>query len=154
MGIEFAIAGLAPIEVEHLLLDLNGTVAEYGTIVGGVQDRVARIASLVSVTLLSADTLGTGKATADSLGIGYTFALDGAGKLAVGRELGLHRTAAIGNGTNDAQLLGAAAIGIAVVGPEGASREALSSAPIVCASITSALDLLLRPAAINATLRS
>ena len=46
-----------------------------------------------------------------------------------------------------------AALGIAVVGPEGASVEAVQSANVVCRSILEALDLLLDERALIATLR-
>ena len=59
----------------------------------------------------------------------------------------------IGNGANDALVLEAAAVSFAVLGPEGASAAALRSADIVCASATDALDLLLDPQALSATLR-
>jgi soluble P-type ATPase len=68
-------------------------------------------------------------------------------------QLGREKCAVIGNGTNDVLVLEAAAIGFAVLGPEGASAAALRSADIVCASAADALDLLLEPRALSATLR-
>ena len=59
----------------------------------------------------------------------------------------------IGNGANDVLVLEGAALGIAVIGPEGASSAALRAADVVCASIVDALDLLLEPRALTATLR-
>ena len=59
----------------------------------------------------------------------------------------------IGNGANDALVLEAAALGIVVLGPEGASSRALRAADIVCSAVTDALDLLLDPTALAATLR-
>ena len=51
-------------------------------------------------------------------------------------------------------VLEAAALGLAVLGPEGASAAALRSADVVCASAADALDLLLDPKALSATLRA
>jgi len=59
----------------------------------------------------------------------------------------------VGNGANDAAALRAAALGIAVIGPEGASAEALVAADVVCTSILQALDLLVDEQALTATLR-
>lgn len=59
----------------------------------------------------------------------------------------------IGNGANDMLALLAAELGIAVIGREGLSVLALRSADVVCASIADALDLLLEPDALVATLR-
>ena len=77
----------------------------------------------------------------------------GEDKLQLLDELGRERCAVIGNGSNDALALEAAAIGFAVMGPEGASAAALRSADVLCASAIDALDLLLDPKALSATLR-
>ena len=50
-------------------------------------------------------------------------------------------------------MLQEAALGIAVLGPEGLAAEALLAADVVVASIEDALDLLLRPHRLVATLR-
>jgi hypothetical protein len=49
--------------------------------------------------------------------------------------------------------LEAARLGFAVVGQEGASAATLRAADVVCGSILDALDLLVRPDALAATLR-
>ncbi|OPZ75388.1 MAG: hypothetical protein BWY80_00175 [Firmicutes bacterium ADurb.Bin456] len=69
------------------------------------------------------------------------------------RTLGPESVIAMGNGTNDALMLERSALGIAVVGPEGASTAALQKADLVVASIISGLDLLLNPKRLVATLR-
>ena len=61
--------------------------------------------------------------------------------------------AAIGNGANDVAMLRAAEFGIAVIGSEGASREALMAANLAVSSGEAALDLFLNPKRIVATLR-
>jgi soluble P-type ATPase len=68
-------------------------------------------------------------------------------------ELGPPACAAVGNGLNDVPMLEAAALAIAVTGPEGASAPALAAADIVCRSIVEALDLLLDERALVATMR-
>ena len=47
-----------------------------------------------------------------------------------------------------------AALGIAVIGPEGAAGAAVRVADVVCGSILDALDLLLDETALRATLRA
>jgi P-type E1-E2 ATPase len=74
-------------------------------------------------------------------------------KAEVVRRLGSDGTVAIGNGANDVLMLKEAAIGIAVVGPEGASAAILTSADVVTHSILDALDLLIIPRRLVATLR-
>jgi soluble P-type ATPase len=60
---------------------------------------------------------------------------------------------AIGNGANDAAMLSTAALGIAVLGPEGTARESIEAADVVVTSIEIGLDLLLNPRRLVATLR-
>jgi soluble P-type ATPase len=78
---------------------------------------------------------------------------DGDDKARFVEGLGAERCVAIGNGANDAAMLAAAALGIAVVGPEGAAGSALLAADVVARSIADALDLVLDERALVATLR-
>lgn len=50
-------------------------------------------------------------------------------------------------------MLAAAALGIAVLGPEGLATEALQAADLVVGQVEDALDLLLHPTRLLATLR-
>jgi soluble P-type ATPase len=60
----------------------------------------------------------------------------------------------VGNGRNDRLMLEAAALGLAVILGEGASSATLAAADAVCLSIADALDLLIHPLRLTATLRS
>ena len=60
----------------------------------------------------------------------------------------------MGNGRNDALMLKEAALGIAVIQEEGGAVETLLAADIVTHSVLVALDLLLNPLRLTATLRS
>jgi soluble P-type ATPase len=75
-------------------------------------------------------------------------------KAAYVRQLGAGRVACIGNGRNDRLMLRVAGLGIAVVQAEGASAEALAAADLVVPTASDALDLLLRPRRLPASLRS
>ncbi len=68
-------------------------------------------------------------------------------------SLGAASTVAIGNGKNDVLMLEAAAVGIAVMGPEGLSTEALAKADVLFSRIDEAFDLLGHPRRLVATLR-
>jgi soluble P-type ATPase len=106
----------------------------------------------LDIHLVSADTFGTLDAIAERLTVGAVRA--SSGEVRVLDELGRERCVVIGNGANDAPALAAAALAIAVLGPEGASTAALRSADVVCGSVADALDLLLDPKALSATLRT
>jgi len=135
------------------VLDLNGTLTNRGELIEGVTERLTRLGARLEVHVLSADTFGTLAAVTAGLGARVHAVADGEEKARHVAALGADRCAAIGNGANDAPMLEAAALGIAVVGPEGAAASAVRSADVVCASILDALDLLLDERALVATLR-
>ncbi len=151
--ITISIPGRPRLQLEHLILDLNGTLSDRGSLLPGVAERLQRVQGVLSVRLVSADTFGALPATAAQLGVEATRAADGEEKRALVEELGGARCVVVGNGSNDAAALRAAGLGICVLGPEGAAVEALLAADVVCRSIAEALDLLLDERAIVATLR-
>lgn len=149
-----SIPGLGELRLEHLLVDVNGTLTNRGELLDGVEARLDRLSGALDIRLVSADTFGTLDSIAVRMNVSAVRASSGEDKLRLLDELGRDRCAAIGNGSNDALVLEAAALGLAVIGPEGASAAALRAADVVCASATDALDLLLEPLALSATLRS
>jgi soluble P-type ATPase len=153
VSVAVSIPGLADLELEHLMLDVNGTLTNRGVLLVGVEERLAIIARNLRLHLVSADTFGTLPEIAATLGAEAVRARTGEDKLRRLRELGPEHCAVIGNGANDALVLEASALGFAVIGPEGASAAALRAGDVVCGSVSDALDLLLEPQALAATLR-
>ena len=150
------IPGVETLRLTHLVLDLNGTLATDGDLIPGTAERVRALQGHLDCHLLTADTLGTAARVATELGC----RLEVVG--AVGQDtakttyvagLGRRQCVAIGNGANDAQMLFHAALGICVVGPEGAASTAAIASDVICSSINDALDLLLHPIRLAATLR-
>lgn len=154
MSLVREIPGRCALELEHLLLDVNGTVTDRGTPIQGVEERLDSVGVVLEVHLLSADTFGTLGAVASLLRARAVTVVTGDDKLAYLGRLGAERCIAVGNGANDVPMLQAAALGIAVVGPEGAAGAAVRAADVVCRSILEALDLLLDETALRATLRA
>lgn len=148
------IPGGAALEVSALVLDVNGTLTARGDLLEGVRERLAALAGELEIHLLSADTFGTLERVTGILAVPSAVVANGREKARFVETLGAGRCVAIGNGVNDRAMLEAAVLGIAVVGPEGAAASALAVADIVCLSITDALDLLLEPRALVATLRA
>jgi soluble P-type ATPase len=68
-------------------------------------------------------------------------------------DLGREGVVVIGNGRNDRLMLQNATLGIAVMQEEGAAPQALLAADVAVLDINSALDLLLHPLRLIATLR-
>lgn len=153
MTVAVDIPGREPIELQFLLLDVNGTLADRGALLDGVAERIRELREQLEVRLLSADTFATMTQIAGELDVSAQSAASVSDKLSVLHQLGPGRCAAIGNGSNDVGMLSEAAVGIAVLGPEGASSAALAACDIVAPTILVALDLLRDPRALAATLR-
>jgi len=155
MTIVVPVPGGTDLRLTSLLLDVNGTLTHRGRLIDGVQHRMDRLRSELTVHLLSADTFGTLDDIADQLGgLEITRISNGQEKAALAEKRGAAGCAAVGNGANDRLMLTTVALGVAVIGPEGASAATLAAADVVTTTITDALDLLLEPEALTATLRS
>jgi soluble P-type ATPase len=153
MSLHVDLPGRAPLALEYLLLDVNGTLSNRGVLLDGIDARLRRIRELLDVRLLSADTFGTLAKIAADLDLSATIAADSEAKRDVVVSLGGSRCVAIGNGANDIAMLREAALGIAVIGAEGAATATLAAADLVTNSVTDALDVLLEPRALAASLR-
>lgn len=155
--LEVTIPGRGVYRLEHLVLDVNGTLSLDGQLLPGVSERLAALRQFLRLHLLSADTHGGLDATAATLAIPATRLRAGQPeaeqKAAYVQQLGADAVVAIGNGANDVGMLRASAIGIAVLGPEGLAADALLAADVLASSILDALDLLLSPRRLTATLR-
>ncbi len=146
------------LKLEYLLLDMNGTIAVDGQVIDGVARRLKALKTQLKPMLLTADTHGTASSVAWVLEVKMRRLQAGgneaAQKEAVVAKLGPERVAAIGNGANDAAMLRRAALGIAVLGGEGTALSCLTAADVLAPDINTALDLLLNPRRLLATLRS
>ena len=151
------IPGFRTLELEHLVADYNGTLACDGILLEGLPERIAAVADVLNVHVVTADTFGIAREQLDGLPCRLTV-LDASNqdqaKLDYVRRLGAEKTVCIGNGRNDRLMLREAVLGIAVALGEGASVETLQQADIVCTDACAALDLLLHPRRLVATLRS
>jgi P-type E1-E2 ATPase len=147
------VPGLASRELAHLVLDVNGTITNRGELLDGILARIADLREQLEIHLVSADTFDTLDDVASALGVHGARASTGEDKLRLLEGFVAQRCAVVGNGANDVLVLEAAALGIAVMGPEGASAAAVRAADVVCLSVLDALDLLLDLRALSATLR-
>ena len=154
--IEITIPGIGQHRFEHLVLDLNGTIALDGNIMEGVPVRLELLRELVDIVLVTADTRGRGQELGNSLRVKIHKVDPGdeqAQKLKLVRQLGGGTTVSIGNGSNDVYMLKESILGIRVVSAEGASYEAVTSWDVIVPDINVALDLLIKPERLIATLR-
>jgi P-type E1-E2 ATPase len=155
--LEIAIPSRRVLRLEYLVLDVNGTIALDGQLLPSVHEHLDKLSEVLDVWQVSADTQGTLAQLAADLKTRTRLLQPGdeaAQKAALVDELGAERVVAIGNGANDAMMLQRAALGVAVLGGEGLAAACLSTADVVVLSIEAALDLLLCPRRLIATLRT
>ena len=156
--IEITVPGYPAIVLEHLILDYNGTIALDGKLIPGVKERLLKLSEHLQIHILTADTHGTVQTEVKDIPCQVTVLPAGTNHIEAKRDLaaqiGAEVSVAMGNGRNDFRMLGICAVGICILGEEGASFQSLSNADIICPSVLSALDLLLYPKRLIATMRS
>jgi P-type E1-E2 ATPase len=154
--IRIDIPGWGNMEIENIVLDLNGTIATDGKISSEVKEKIDSLSDKVKIYILTADTQGTASEESSDMGV-ELLKVSGEDstevKLKVVESLDPTRTVAIGNGNNDQLILKEAALGIAVLGDEGISVSAMKNADVIVRNISDALDLFLKPKRLTATLR-
>lgn len=151
------IPGYRQMQLDHLVMDYNGTLAVDGEVEPGVASALEALAPQLTIHVVTADTFGL---AADRLA-GYPAKLSvlppgdqDVAKVNYVDQLGCAETVAIGNGRNDRLMLRHAGLGIAVILDEGTAFETLAAADVVCRGIVPALELLVHPLRLKATLRS
>lgn len=151
------IPGWETLDLSHLVLDFNGTIAFDGKLLEGVVERLEKLSKDLTVHIITADTYGSCASQCLSIPC-QVHVLDSATpggpvKDKFVERLGAGQVTAIGNGANDMAMLEKAALGIAVMGGEGLCISALYNADLVVRDICDALDLLIHPQRLVATLR-
>lgn len=151
------IPGYRVLQLEHLVMDYNGTLAVDGRLEDGVREVLEDLSAQLAIHVITADTFGLAAGQLKNAPVQLSVLPPGQQDLAkrdyVDR-LGCAGTVAVGNGRNDRLMLEAAKLGIAVILREGAAAETLAAADIVCMGIVPALGLLSHPLRLTATLRS
>lgn len=151
------IPGFGDLNIEHIVFDYNGTIAAGGIPLHGVKELLNRLAEQYKIHVITADTFGTVKRELESANCSVVIIESrnqNQAKLDYITTLGADRCAAIGNGNNDRFMLKAAALGICLMGDEGAFSGAMLESEIICRNITDALNLFFDTKRLIATLRS
>ena len=154
--IDVAIPGFGRLALTELVCDFNGTLARDGRLLDQVRALLPEVAKVVNVRVVTGDTFGSARAEMTGCPCEVTL-LDAHDQArAKGRfveRLGASNVVAIGNGRNDRLMLKLAALAIGVVGDEGIAFEAAAASDVVTRRIGDALELLLQPKRLVATLR-
>ncbi len=154
--IKIEIPHFASIHLEHLVLDYNGTLAIDGQLIPGVKDKLDILSQKIQIHVITADTFGCAKKNLTGINCKLVLLDEESQQLQKEKyadDLGGDKVIAIGNGLNDSLMLKNSALGITVIQNEGASLKSILNADIVCNSIVDALDLIINPLRIVATLR-
>ena len=150
------IPGREAFPISHLVLDYNGTIALDGEIIPGIKERLDVLCRDLEICVITADTHGTAAKKCEGLPLQVlTFPTTDVGKIKaeeVRRRTG--GVACIGNGFNDILMSDAADLSICVMAKEGCCSALISHTDITVTSILDALDLLLIPGRLRATLRT
>ncbi|RJQ80619.1 MAG: ATPase P [Desulfobacteraceae bacterium] len=152
-GIHVDVPGSGPLVLTHLILDFTGTLSLDGHLLPGVAERLRELGNQLSITVLTADTFGTAARQLEGLPVTLRHIQTGRDKADFMAGLPCSQTAAVGNGRNDVAMVRMAALGVAVIGPEGCAGELVAAAKVVCRDILDIFDLLRRPLRLKATLR-
>jgi len=154
--IELNIPGRGGLQLEHLVSDVNGTLATDGQLPEGLARLMRNLRDRLTIHLLTVDTHGRQYLIDQQLGLQAVRIQPGEEarqKAEYVRRLGSEHVVAMGQGANDAEMLREAALGICILSREGVAVETLQSADLLAPDIFAALELLEKPLRIVASLR-
>lgn len=155
--IKVSIPGKGTMTIENMVLDYNGTIAEDGNLKEGIREKIEKVHQMgIQIYILTADTFGNAKEQCQGLPVTLeVFDKENAAlsKREIVGNIGSKETVTIGNGNNDVEMFEESILSVAVIGDEGCAVKAIFAADIVCNNIIDAIDLVLYPDRIKATLR-
>ena len=132
--LKLEIPGRGDFEFENIVLDLNGTLSVDGKIHRKVKDKINLLAKKAKIYVLTADTRGQAGQTLDKINTEIVLlSSDNTSreKAEFIHTIGENRTVAIGNGYNDHLMVREAAIGLCIIGKEGASAETVKRSDVI-----------------------
>jgi soluble P-type ATPase len=141
------------IELQYAVFDVNGTLAVDGLPIPGVVDQLKTLTESLSLHALTAGTHGNLVELERVLGLPLQIIGSGEEKRRYVEQLGPESVIAFGNGRNDVGMLRIAAIGVAILAGEGVAIGALQAADVLAPGPVEAIDLVLHPKRLVATLR-
>ncbi len=147
--------GVTPFELDTVVLDLNGTLSVNGQVPEGVREHVNKLKAFgFKIYLFSGDQRGTAEKIATDLGIDLQKAVNMEEKADLTAKLNPEHTVSIGNARIDIGTFKNVKLRIGTLQAEGIHIEILKYIDVLVPSINDALDLLLNPDSLCATLRT
>ncbi len=156
MALNITVPGFRKLNLEHFVFDYNGTLAFDGKLADSTKERLVALSEFGEVHVITADTFGSVVAETAGLPVTVQTISQDYGcfdKERIVANLGSEKVVAFGNGRNDGLMLKKAILGIAVIEREGAASISLTNADLIIGNIDDAIDLLLNPKRLIASLR-
>ncbi len=147
--------GLEPIEIENIIIDFEGTLAQDRRVNPKAKDKINLLSKRTKIYITTTQDKDIMEKVLKKIKAEIIFLKEGEsteGKLNLLRVLRAEKTLFIGNGYDDREVMKDVAFGIAVIGKEGTSVETIKIADILFFNIIDALDFLLKPLRQKATL--
>ncbi|HJO95508.1 MAG TPA: hypothetical protein QF753_19080 [Victivallales bacterium] len=154
--IDVDIPGFEKLSIKNIICDYNGTLAIDGVIIPEVKPLIEKLSERLAFHIVTGDTFGTAVENLKHLPVTIKILTSDdqdIQKLNYLKKLGTDLTVCIGNGRNDKLMLEKSALGICLLQAEGSNLDSLLKSDIVCTSAADALNILLKPKRIVATLR-
>ena len=148
--------GVGEIEVDTIILDLNGTLAVNGSIVKGAKERLGKLKELgYKIFLLTGNQRGNAGELCHELGIDFKVAKTSDEKEAITKEFinSSKGVVSIGNARIDIGTFKDAKVRIGTLQAEGIHTGIIEYIDILVPSLINALDLLIDEDTFNATMR-
>lgn len=151
---KYIISEFGEVEINTIILDLNGTLAVHGKIVRGAKKRLSTLKKLeFKIVLFSGDQRGNVEELCNELNIEFKKASSQKEKEKFFLENNPECTAAIGNARIDNGKFKHAKLSIATLQSEGIHTGILDFVDIIVPNINDALDLFIDPDALIATMK-
>jgi len=143
-----------PIEINTIVLDLNGTLAVKGIVAEKTKLLIRELKNLdYKVVLISGDIRGNAKTIANELEIELLLGKNSAEKALRMQSFSKENTAAIGNARIDIGTFENSILSVATLQSEGIHTGILKHVDIIVPSIDDALNLFIEKKSIEGTLR-
>ncbi|MBU1018186.1 HAD family hydrolase [Patescibacteria group bacterium] len=151
---KYNIPQIGVIEINTIVLDLNGTLAVRGKIVDGVKERLITLKKLgIKLILFTGDQRGNASDLCNELDIDFKKAVSQKEKEQFFLELDTEHSAAIGNSRIDNGKFRHAKLSIATLQAEGIHTGIIGHVDIIVPTISDALDLFIDSDSLKATMR-
>jgi P-type E1-E2 ATPase len=143
------------IEINTIVLDLNGTLTVNGKLESSTEKLVKQLQNKgFRLVLISGDIRGNAKTIADKLGMDLYLGSTSDEKAAQMQQFDKNKTAAIGNARIDIGTFENAILSIATLQSEGIHTTIIKHVDIIVPSIDNALQLFLDKKSLEGTLRA